>query len=194
MRQVPYFEVGWDSLKPGSTPLSSSLLSWTLHRLNIPPNIATKLCLLPSVFSGVCLHPFCNPCNWRENHTSYRAGVFHPIKTPPPKPVWCPSFSTALEAQKFGQLDLAPSHPILQQRPQSVCNHTFKVNKNHHRPTEPRHVSSSSPVGTEIRPSPPLATRYIAPPPPPSFLPLLPPTVVFSQAPTSIPRPQDHAE
>lgn len=85
-----------------------------------------------------------------------------------------------------------------------VCNHAFKVNRNHHRPTSDTWVQSRPDprVGTELdhlhhwRP----ATGIYRPPShsPPSLL-LLPPHhkshhLSFSQAPTSIPRPQDHAE
>lgn len=187
-------------------------LDWTLHRrhrLNIPssPSLPPLLHFLRSQES-TCIPPVTVYLpNCRENHTSYRAGIFLPIWTPPPKLERRPSFSTAI-----CQLDLAPPNPPCNAcRLSGLCNHAFKVNKNHHRRTsDTRAHRPDSRVGTELdhlhhwrlatgtypRISTPLSLPAIASPassPPQSHNPTIPPFVLFA-GPTSIPRSQDHAE
>lgn len=204
MRQVPYFAVGWDSLKPGSTPLSPSLLSWTLPSSQHPSPL---LHFLRSQASSWI--PSANRVpNWRDHLRHIEAAYLFPSGRHHQSSSGVRASSRrALEGQKFGQLDLAPLNPPCNACSLSGrCNHAFKVNKNHHRRTSDTWVHRpDSRVGTELdhldhwR----LATgtyRRISSPShsPPSPLLLLPPpqshNLSFSQAPTSIPHPQDHAE
>lgn len=186
MRQVPYFAVGWDSLKPGSTPLSPSLLSGTLPSSQHPSPL---LHFLRSQASSWI--PSANRVpNWRDHLRHIEAAYLFPSGRHHQSSSGVRASSRrALEGQKFGQLDLAPLNPPCNACSLSGrCNHAFKVNKNHHRRTSDTWVPSSRlPSRHRTRPSRPLATgdRHIST----NIVPLpLPAIASPASSPTTIPQ------